>query len=81
MGILALDKNHFGKGLSQLLLVNSLKKSLDVATNHVGALAAIVDPIDEEAKQYYLKYGFTLLPVSGRMFMSMKTIESALKKE
>ena len=79
LGRLAIDKNHFGKGLGKLLLVNSLKRILDVATNHVGAVAVIVDPIDEEAKQYYLKYGFTLLPDSGRMFMSMKTIENAFE--
>lgn len=80
LGRLALDKNHFGKGLGKLLLVNSLKKSLDVATNHVGAVAVIVDPIDEEAQRYYQKYGFSLLPDSGRMFMSMKTIEIAFGK-
>lgn len=81
LGRLAIDKNHFGKGLGKLLLVNSLKRSLDVATNHVGAVAVIVDPIDEEAKQYYLKYGFTRLPDSGRMFMSMKTIENAFTEK
>lgn len=77
LGRLAIDKNHFGKGFGKLLLVNSLKRSLDVATNHVGAVAVIVDPIDEEAQEYYLKYGFTLLQDSGRMFMSMKTIRNA----
>ena len=81
LGRLAVDKNYFGKGLGKFLLVNSLKRSLDVATNHVGAVAVIVDPIDEEAKAYYGKYGFILLPDSGRMFMSMKTIENAFKKE
>lgn len=54
---------------------------MDVATNHVGAVAVIVDPIDEEAKDYYKKYGFVLLSDSGRMFMSMKTIENAFKEE
>ena len=81
LGRLAIDKNHFGKGLGKLLLVNSLKRSLDVATNHVGAVAVIVDPIDEEAKQYYLKYGFIVLPDSGRMFMSIKTIKNAFQEE
>ena len=81
LGRLALDKNHFGKGLGKFLLVNALKRSLEVATNHVGAVAVIADPIDEEAKQYYLKYGFTLLPGSGRMFMPMKTIEAAFNRE
>lgn len=77
LGRLAVDKNHFGKGFGKLLLVNSLKKSLDVAMNHIGAVAVIVDPIDEEAKEYYLKYGFIELPNSGRMFMSMKLISNA----
>ena len=80
LGRLAIDKKHFGKGLGKLLLVNSLRRSLDVATNHIRAVAVIVDPIDEVAKQYYLRYGFTLLPDSGRMFMSMKTIESAFSE-
>ena len=77
LGRLAIDKNHFGKGLGKFLLVNSLKRSLDVAINHVGAVAVIVDPIDQEATKYYLKYGFIELPDSGRMFMSMKAIGNA----
>jgi predicted GNAT family N-acyltransferase len=77
LGRLAIDKNQFGKGLGKLLLANSLKRSLNVAINHIGAVAVIVDPIDQEAKEYYLKYGFIELPDSGRMFMSMKTIEKA----
>ena len=81
LGRLAIDQNHFGNGLGKFLLINSLKRSLNVAKNHVGAIAVIVDPIDEEAKQYYLKYGFTLLQDSRRMFMSMKTIENAFNEE
>ncbi len=80
LGRLAIDKNYFGKGFGKLLLVNSLKRSFDVATNYVGAVAVIVDPIDEEAKRFYLKYGFTLLKDSDKMFMSMKTIENAFKE-
>ena len=59
------------------MLVEALKKSVKVAKEHIGAVAVIVDPIDEEAISYYLKFGFTMLPDSGRMFMSMKTIETA----
>lgn len=77
LGRLAVDKSNFGKGLGKLLLVDALKRSLEVSKNHVGAAAVIVDPIDEEAKQFYLKYGFISLPDSGRMFMSMTTIEIA----
>lgn len=80
LGRLAIDKSYFGQGLGKVMLVNSLKRSLDVAINHVGAVAVIVDPIDEEAKQYYLKFGFSSLEDSGRMFMSMKTIANAFKQ-
>lgn len=77
LGRLAIDKNEFGKGYGKLLLVDSLKRSLYVAKNQIGAVAVIVDPIDEEAIDFYSKYGFILLPSSGRMFMSMKKIEIA----
>ncbi len=61
------------------MLVEALKKSVKVAKEHIGAVAVIVDPLDEEAISYYSKYGFTMLPDSGRMFMSIKKIEEALK--
>jgi len=77
LGRLAIDKNEFGKGYGKFLLIDSLKRSLDVAKNQIGAVAVIVDPIDEEAINFYSKYGFILLPSSGRMFMSMKKIEIA----
>ncbi len=81
LGRLAVDKNHFGKGLGKLLLVNSLKRSLEVATHHIGAVAVVVDPIDNEAQEFYAKYGFILLPDSGKMFLSMKTIANAFEKQ
>ena len=81
LGRLAIDKKHFGNGFGKFLLVNSLKRSLDVATNHIGSVAVVVDPIDEEAKEFYLKYGFTELPDSGRMFMSIKQIGSAFDQK
>lgn len=77
LGRLAIDKTEIGKGYGKLLLVNSLKRSLEVAKNQIGAVAVIVDPIDDEAIAFYSKYGFTMLPTSGRMFMSMKKIEAA----
>ncbi|GEM_PF-2984292 len=30
--------------------------------------AVIVDPMDAEAERFYLKYGFTKIPDSGKMF-------------
>lgn len=37
-------------------------------------MAVVVDPIDDNARRFYLKYGFINLPDSGRMFIPMGTI-------
>jgi len=81
LGRLAIDKREFGKGYGKVLLIDSLERSFKVAKNQIGAVAVIVDPIDEEAIAFYSKFGFTMLPNSGRMFMSMKKIETAFNKK
>lgn len=78
LGRLAVDNSVQGQGYGRFMLIEALKKSVNVAREHIGAVAVIVDPIDEEAIRYYKKYGFTLLPGSGRMFMSINKIERAL---
>lgn len=79
LGRLAVDRNHFGLGYGKILLVNALKKSLYIADNHIGSVGVVVDPIDTDARQFYAKYGFTLLPDSGRMMLSMQKIRNAFK--
>ena len=37
-------------------------------------MAIIVDPIDEDAVTFYKKYGFILLPDSGKMFIPIETV-------
>ena len=74
LGRLAVDNKFKGQKLGSLLLLDALKRSYD-ATSNLGSMAVVVDPIDQEAKEFYTKYGFTLLPDSGRMFMPMATIE------
>ena len=37
-------------------------------------MAVIVDPIDDDAVKFYKKYGFILLPDSGKMFIAMDTV-------
>src|SRR5665647_879390 len=46
----------------------------------IGSLAVVVDPIDQESKNFYLKYGFILLPDSHKMFLPMKTIGYLFEK-
>jgi len=74
LGRLAIDKSVAGQGLGELLLMDALKRSYDVSVTDIGSMAVVVDPIDEEAVQFYSRYGFILLPDSGKMFLSMRTI-------
>jgi len=78
LGRLARDNSVKGQGFGKFMLIEALKRSVKVAKEHIGAVAVIVDPIDEEATTYYSKYGFTMLLDSGRMFMSIKKMEEAL---
>ncbi len=79
LGRLARDVSQKGKGLGETLLVDALFRCLKLSSKSIGALAVVVDPINEHAVQFYSKYGFILLPDSGRMFMPMKTIEQLAK--
>jgi hypothetical protein len=73
LGRLARDKNQDGKRLGEKLLFDALKRCYD-ASSAIGSMAVVVDPIDQEAQGFYLKYGFILLPDSHKMLLPMKTI-------
>lgn len=81
LGRLAIDTRFMGQGLGSDLLIDALKRSCDTSSNAVAAMAVVVDPIDEEAEGFYLKFGFIALPDSKRMFLPMKTIEQLFPGE
>jgi len=74
LGRLAIDKSFQNQGLGSLLLIDALKRSYHTAVSSVGSMAVVVDPIDDNARRSYLKYGFINLPDNGRMFIPMGTI-------
>ncbi|MBS1523440.1 MAG: GNAT family N-acetyltransferase [Bacteroidetes bacterium] len=74
LGRLAVDKSFQHQGIGALLLADALKRSYHTAVSSIGSMAVVVDPIDENARRFYLKYGFINLPGSGRMFIPMGTI-------
>ena len=74
LGRLAIHKEFQGQQLGQLLLMDALKRSYDSSFS-IGSMAVVVDPIDEPARMFYLKFGFIQLPDNHRMFLPMKTIE------
>lgn len=77
LGRLAVDNRFQGKGLGQFLLIDALNRCVSLALQ-LGILAIIVDPIDDSAIKFYKAYGFIFLPGSGRMFITIKTVEDSL---
>ncbi|MEM6641758.1 MAG: GNAT family N-acetyltransferase [Bacteroidota bacterium] len=73
LGRLARNAKQRGQGIGELLLLDALKRSYD-NTRTVASMAVVVDPIDERAVRFYMRYGFILLPTSRKMFITMKTI-------
>lgn len=75
LGRLAVDVNYRRQGIGELLLLDALKRSFDISSESIGSKAVVVDPLDDEAISFYGRYGFILLPDSGKMFIPMKTIK------
>ena len=74
LGRLAIDNKVKGNGFGSILLMDALKKCVDISES-LGVLAVIVEPIDEEAISFYKKYGFILIPSNNKMFIPIKTIQ------
>ncbi|MEO6130801.1 MAG: GNAT family N-acetyltransferase [Saprospiraceae bacterium] len=79
IGRLAVNKSHHRQGIGELILFDALKRSFESSLK-IGSMAVAVDPIDEEAIKFYARYGFILLPKSGKMFLSMKSIYKILSQ-
>jgi GNAT superfamily N-acetyltransferase len=63
LGRLAVDWQHQGKGLGELLLVDALTRARRVYTE-VGGIGLFVDGIAEQAAGYYRRFGFQACPDS-----------------
>ncbi|WP_414579028.1 GNAT family N-acetyltransferase [Anabaena sp. CCY 9402-a] len=75
LGRLAVDHRQKGKRFGELMLVDALKKSLDVSTQ-VASLAVIAEALDEEALSFYIKYGFRQFKQdSMKLYLPLKSIE------
>jgi GNAT superfamily N-acetyltransferase len=75
LGRLAVDDKHKGKGFGELMLVNALKRVLNVSTQ-VASLAVIAETLDEKALNFYLKYGFQHFKQDPlKLYYPMKSVE------
>lgn len=74
LGRLAIDKKFQGNGIGKILLIDALKRSYAVSAE-IGSFGIVVDPIDDEAKNFYEKYDFIEFPDSKKMFIATKTLK------
>ncbi|TDO23781.1 GNAT family N-acetyltransferase [Pedobacter duraquae] len=76
LGRLAVDKRSKGKGYGSHLLMDAMERCLALS-DQLGTLALVVDPIDENAVRFYKRFGFILIPDTGKMFIAMQTIRKS----
>lgn len=75
VGRLAVDNSTRGQKLGEALLIHALRSALRAA-RIVGIYAVVVDALDESAKSFYLKYGFSELTDDHlHLYLPMKAIE------
>lgn len=75
---LAVDASMQGQKLGEKLLIDALSRCLDLA-EQLGVHAVEVDAIDDQARSFYLKYGFVSLKDDPRhLFLPVATIRDAL---
>jgi GNAT superfamily N-acetyltransferase len=75
---LAVDHAEQGSGLGKTLLADALMRSAGAA-DVIGARAILVHAMDDEAAEFYRKYGFEPSPLEPRqMMMLMKDLRATL---
>jgi len=75
LGRLAVSIEFRGQRIGESLLMDALRRSLDL-NKQAASAGIIVDAKDDSAVSFYWKYGFLNLPnVERRLFLPMGTVE------
>jgi predicted N-acetyltransferase YhbS len=78
IGKLAVDSGNEGQGLGSRLLIEALQRILSIS-EEMAIKVVLVDAIDEEAKGFYLHFGFIELPGHDlKLFLPIETIGQLL---
>lgn len=81
LGRLAADKAFQGQGVGKTLLVKALRQAAQLSDT-VGVAAVEVHAIDDDARNFYLKYGFTpLMDDQLHLYLPIKTIHTLLEQD
>ncbi len=79
LGRLAVDQQARGQGLGKFLLMDALNRSQRISEN-AGIFAVEVYALDDDAREFYLKYGFTSLADDVyHLYLPMKMIRKPFR--
>lgn len=74
LGRLAVAESKKGLGVGRLMLADAVKRCM-AAQKEIAIYAMAVDPIDDEANEFYRYFGFVPLDTdTGRLFLPLQTI-------
>ncbi len=65
---LAVSKSHHGLGIGRGLLQDAIRRSLAI-TEQAGIRALLTHPIDENAANFYRRFGFVSSPLREQQFL------------
>lgn len=79
LGRLAVDSGQQGKGLGVTLLQDALSR-IERAAEEIGIRAVLVHAISEQARDFYVRFGFSVSPVDElRLMLLMKDLRAFLR--
>jgi GNAT superfamily N-acetyltransferase len=78
IGRLAVDQNHQGNGYGKLLLIDALKRIVEIS-EEVGIHCITVDAKDDNAKKFYKNFGFEeLLDEKNHLYISIEKVRNSM---
>jgi ribosomal protein S18 acetylase RimI-like enzyme len=81
LGRLAISERFRGQGLGERLLMDALHRALQ-SSKQIASAAVVVDAKDDQAVEFYRKYGFIDLPkIERRLFLPMGTIAQLFSED
>ena len=79
IGKLAVDQRTAGLRLGEKCLIDALQRTVSVADD-MAIKVLLVDALDDNARAFYLHYGFIELPGQARkLFLPIETIRASLE--